>query len=845
MIRFQCPVCRTVLQAPPTLAGQIVACSGCQTRLRVQAPAPAAPPPPVPPVPRPESRRPPVPPLPPAAPAPSSTARRPRHRRKIPIGLIAGLVATLLLLVALVAGGLYVATRPASPVVTREPERPRPAPRVVEPTAPVERNRQPVEQAPVAKAPLTATPEPVEEKKESEPPKPPKPPKPPAPPPLSAEEIDRLVARLLATFNRVRAEEGVPEVTLHREHSQGCAEHARYLARHLTAQPWLDWHDQEADLAGATEAGRAAAHVASVTVRDPVETLRDWLAAPAHRALLLAARLGSVGIGVTRTDDGRWVGVFDWTRGGPPVPARGLGDPIVYPANRQRDVPLAFPGNEVPDPLPKTKDKIAGFPITATFPPRGAVPAARAWLEDEAGGEVPVWFSSPAQPANEKHARSQQNTVCLIARQPLRPGTRYVVRLEARVQEREWARSWSFTTQGPATLHRHVYERACARLNQLRTAAGLDPVTLDDELSRACESHAAYLARHVDRVPGLKPEEELPDLPGYTEEGARVGRQSALRFGGGNRPGDAIDWLFDSILNRHSALNPTMKKVGMGVALHSPRGWIWVIHLPPIRRDGDGPLATLYPGKNQTDMPLYFGREIQSMLPEQPRNTVAGFGITANFFLHRRVQKAVAKLLDADGNPVDTWQSTPDKPLPGTGSSNRQIVLVPKQPLRPATVYRVEMAAEVDGEPWQESWSFTTRDPKRGAEVVQIALLERVNQVRALAGLDVVTLDDDLSSGCRRHADYVVKNLDDPSVRGLGIHDEDPKLPGYSKQGQRAGQNGVIAILSDPLDSVDNWMATLYHRIPLLDARLKRIGYGQTQHPLRGWVTVLDSGTGK
>ena len=55
----------------------------------------------------------------------------------------------------------------------------------------------------------------------------------------------------------------------------------------------------------------------------------------------------------------------------------------------------------------------------------------------------------------------------------------------------------------------------------------------------------------------------------------------------------------------------------------------------------------------------------------------------------------------------------------------------------------------------------------------------------------------------------------------------------------------LIALLPDPGESVDGWLATLYHRIPLLDPTLKRVGYGQVQHPFRGWVTVLDAGNGR
>ena len=124
-------------------------------------------------------------------------------------------------------------------------------------------------------------------------------------------------------------------------------------------------------------------------------------------------------------------------------------------------------------------------------------------------------------------------------------------------------------------------------------------------------------------------------------------------------------------------------------------------------------------------------------------------------------------------------------------------------------------------------------------------LLIEVNQARKDAGLMLVTLDAKLSGPCQKHADYVARNLDHPNVQGLGIHDEDMSLPGASEEGAKSGKASVIAIISEPADSVAGWMATLYHRLPILDPELKRVGYGQTQHPIRGWITVLDTGNGK
>ena len=297
---------------------------------------------------------------------------------------------------------------------------------------------------------------------------------------------------------------------------------------------------------------------------------------------------------------------FDWLSGRRGSDKRRAGNPVLYPGPRQRNVPLSFPGNEIPDPLPNTKDKLAGFPITAIFPAKQRIPDARAWLEDEAGNDVRLWFSSPTQPANGRFTNLQQNTVCLFAREVLRPGMRYVVRIEANVGPGEWSRSWTFTTQPSAENRRLIYDRTLERINHFRRASGLTPVKLDTEKSVACLAHAGYLARHLDRIKDFRVDQELP----------RAGRVHGSRSGDcptfghsrrrRSRPHDAADWLFSSVLNRHLALNPSMKTVGMGTAQQSPRGWLWVIHLPASRTQGDHDDAILLSGQRSNGCPPLF-----------------------------------------------------------------------------------------------------------------------------------------------------------------------------------------------------------------------------------------------
>src|ERR1700722_16890765 len=49
----------------------------------------------------------------------------------------------------------------------------------------------------------------------------------------------------------------------------------------------------------------------------------------------------------------------------PTPPADGV---VIYPVDGQKGVPVAFPGHELPDPIPDAHGAIAGYPVTASFP---------------------------------------------------------------------------------------------------------------------------------------------------------------------------------------------------------------------------------------------------------------------------------------------------------------------------------------------------------------------------------------------------------------------------------------------------------------------------------------------
>jgi uncharacterized protein YkwD len=149
--------------------------------------------------------------------------------------------------------------------------------------------------------------------------------------------------------------------------------------------------------------------------------------------------------------------------------------------------------------------------------------------------------------------------------------------------------------------------------------------------------------------------------------------------------------------------------------------------------------------------------------------------------------------------------------------------------------------ARVGGKVVERTWSFTTADPEALDAEAARHLLGRLNDFRKAAGLLPVAFDGGLSDACRKHARYLALNADHPAVQGLGVHNEDPRLPGATPEGARAAKAAVLANLSDPLEAVDGWMSTLYHRVPLLDPRLERVGYGQARLPGGNWAVVLAS----
>jgi hypothetical protein len=109
--------------------------------------------------------------------------------------------------------------------------------------------------------------------------------------------------------------------------------------------------------------------------------------------------------------------------------------------------------------------------------------------------------------------------------------------------------------------------------------------------------------------------------------------------------------------------------------------------------------------------------------------------------------------------------------------------------------------------------------------------LDVVNYFRAMAYLPPVTENPTWSAGAAKHSCYML--LNDIT------HDEIPGRPGYTPEGDEAGNNGNVAVSSVFGDSdrrhIELWMTGPFHAIGILRANLRSVGYGRCDNQSTRW----------
>jgi hypothetical protein len=164
----------------------------------------------------------------------------------------------------------------------------------------------------------------------------------------------------------------------------------------------------------------------------PQGSVHDWIDAPLHRYSLISPEARVAGYGEAT------VGAIDITVLDIGTAAPGGGAMVVYPIPDQRAVPSTFTGNEVPDPLPSGTSYPVGYSVTIQVGGGQKLTISSAKLLDSAGRSVDSYTLAPG----DKVAANQW---ALLAKAPLKPGSRYTVDVSGQVDGQPFSKRWSFT----------------------------------------------------------------------------------------------------------------------------------------------------------------------------------------------------------------------------------------------------------------------------------------------------------------------------------------------------------------------------------------------------------------
>lgn len=122
--------------------------------------------------------------------------------------------------------------------------------------------------------------------------------------------------------------------------------------------------------------------------------------------------------------------------------------------------------------------------------------------------------------------------------------------------------------------------------------------------------------------------------------------------------------------------------------------------------------------------------------------------------------------------------------------------------------------------------------------------LRRLNDVRRSCGLGAVAWSQEIARGALLHARYLALTGYGGLKKAEDLHYEKPESAYYTPEGKRAGPNSVVSPTT--LDrSIDQWIWSFYHRIPLLDPDLVEVGAGTWEEALDGLTPcILDVRSG-
>lgn len=309
--------------------------------------------------------------------------------------------------------------------------------------------------------------------------------------------------------------------------------------------------------------------------------------------------------------------------------------------------------------------------------------------------------------------------------QPLAPG-RYeaLIRLDFAGPYRPVERQWTFSVHPDGVLPSALLSEASippvsaalAAANDYRERLGLEPFRVHPSLMWSAKEHAAYLAAN-----GLLSHFQEPGKARYV--GATVeerARRAGYFFGVAEDisqqpepdPVLAMDGLFDAPYHRIPFLLPQARDWGYGQED--------VFHVMNV---GLLPMADVRivhaPGDGESGVPLQWnGREVPDPLRvHDGAGYPVGYPIVLGAFGDdiERVRLLSARLSDEGGTELPLYVNTPDN----DEELQREIILIPVHPLKPATAYSVSVdwvLVERSGRERVQHTAWTFRTERRVGE---------------------------------------------------------------------------------------------------------------------------------
>lgn len=255
--------------------------------------------------------------------------------------------------------------------------------------------------------------------------------------------------------------------------------------------------------------------------------------------------------------------------------------------------------------------------------------------------------------------------------------------------------------------------RALNYVNSLRKMAGLAPMTYNANLGAAAAGHARYIT--VNDAPGHT---ETPGNPDFVGE-MPWDRTASFGYSGGTdevvdfvrTAEDAIDDWMATIYHRTGFMSGASTEMGYGQAGTTEDDRANVIDMGPLRDVGG---VAIWPVDGQTMVPTgWAGREEPDPFRLYPGTQgPVGYSVTMTWgHQPKSLTLTTATITDPNGATVATMRFSPQNDDKLTDS----VGLIPYQPLRPGTTYRVRMAGQVDlgtgATGYDRTWQFTT-DPE-------------------------------------------------------------------------------------------------------------------------------------